>query len=119
MEPFVLAHELERRYADYIRTSFPFADPDLRRQLDEKIQRDRLLGSGPIVALQRDFAPGVDVADLVAANELHSKVGEVFSRWHVNALYAHQLAAYRRLRDAHGGQKSTIVATGTGSGKTE
>lgn len=116
MQPFTLASEIQRRYADYIRTAFPFADPDLQRQVDEKIERERLLATGPIVALQRDFAPGTSIEALRGSGELHENIAKIFAGWSV---YAHQLAAFKRLSDRSGDAASTIVATGTGSGKTE
>jgi very-short-patch-repair endonuclease len=116
VQPFILAAELERRYGDYIRTSFPFADPRLREQIDRKIRDEHLLASGPIVSLQRAFAPGPSVADIHASGLLHPAVARIFSGWE---LHRHQGDALARLSDRAGGAKSTIVATGTGSGKTE
>ena len=116
MQPFVLAAELERRYGEYIRTSFPFADSRLREQIDRKIREEHLLASGPIVSLQRAFAPGPTVAELEASGRLHPDVARIFPDWE---LHQHQADALDRLSDRTGVARSTIVATGTGSGKTE
>ncbi|MFY9658730.1 MAG: DEAD/DEAH box helicase, partial [Methylocystis sp.] len=116
MQPFVLAAELERRYADYIRTSFPFADRTLREQIDEKIREEHLLASGPIVSLQRAFESGPTVEQLRASGLLHDDVAAIFRGW---VLHRHQADALERLSDRTGHARSTIVATGTGSGKTE
>jgi very-short-patch-repair endonuclease len=116
VQPFILAAELERRYSDYIRTAFPFADPKLREQIDRKIREEHLLASGPIVSLQRAFAPGPSVAELEASGRLDPLVARIFKDWE---LHRHQADALGRLSDRTGSAKSTIVATGTGSGKTE
>lgn len=115
MQPFLLADDIERRYGEYIRTAFPFADPDLAERLRRKIEHEHLLGTGPIVALQRPFMPGPTVAALRDANELHPKVAAIFEKWQ---LHQHQASALRRLCE-RGGRRSTLIATGTGSGKTE
>src|SRR5579875_1026821 len=116
MQPFVLAAELEQRYAEYIRTSFPFADPKLREQIDRKICDEQLLASGPIVSLQRAFSPGPTVAQLKESGVLHPTVARIFNGWE---LHRHQSDALDRLSDREGRAKSTVIATGTGSGKTE
>ncbi len=115
MQPFLVANDIERRYGEYIRTAFPFADPDLAARLRHKIEREHLLGTGPIVALQRPFMPGPSVAALHAAGEIHVDAARIFENFQ---LHAHQAAALRRLSE-RGGRRSTLIATGTGSGKTE
>ncbi len=115
MQPFLVANDIERRYGEYIRTAFPFADPELAARLRNKIDHEHLLGTGPIVALQRPFMPGPTVAALLAGGEIHADVASIFDGFQ---LHAHQAAALRRLSE-RGGRRSTLIATGTGSGKTE
>lgn len=117
MQPFVLANEIERRYGEYIRTSFPFSDPELASQLRQKIEQEHLLGTGPIVSLLRPFAHGVPLAQLVDEGKLHPLIGKIGAIRSFD-LHAHQVRAFERLCDRNG-RRSTIVATGTGSGKTE
>lgn len=115
MQPFQLSDEIERRYADYIRTTFPFADPELARRFKDKIEQEKLLGSGPIVALQRPFLAGATSSELAESHDLHPKVAAIFPGWR---FHAHQVNALRRLSE-RGGRRSTLISTGTGSGKTE
>ncbi len=115
MQPFLLSAEIERRYGEYIQTSFPLRDEQLAEQLRRKIEHEHLLGTGPILALQQPFAPGETVASLAARGALHPTVANIFPGWD---LREHQTRAFERLCE-QGGARSTIVATGTGSGKTE
>ncbi len=115
MQPFLVASDIEQRYGEYIRTAFPFADPELAARLRHKIEAEHLLGTGPIVALQRPFMPGPTVSALFGAQEIHEGAARIFEGFQ---LHAHQAAAFRRLSEM-GGRRSTLIATGTGSGKTE
>ncbi len=67
---------------------------------------------GPYISLSRAFRQGASYADLTAQGVLHPHIQQLSP--HPN-VYGHQEEAYRAIKDS----KSTLVATGTGSGKTE
>src|SRR5258708_1954397 len=112
MQPVAFAQDLRAEYRRYIETTFPILDQDLRRQVEEKINSEYLLWKGPYISLSQPFTRGASVAGLVGESVLHPQTTRIFSGWR---LYDHQERATRRL--VHG--SPTIVASSTGSGKTE
>lgn len=112
MQPLALAQNVCAEYRRYIETTFPVLDDHIRRQIDEKVRDEHLLWKGPYVSLSRPFLKGVTVAELARSEVLTSSTARVFSGW---TLYDHQERATRRLAAG----EHTIVASSTGSGKTE
>lgn len=112
MQPVALARDLRAEYQRYIDTTFPILDPKLKRQIEEKIEDGSLLWKGPYISLNRPFSKGASINQLVQTQVLHPKTASIFRGW---TLYDHQERATRRLtRGMH-----TLVASSTGSGKTE
>ncbi len=114
-DPARLAQEIGQRYIDYLKTTFAFRDPELRQSFEAALDAGTLtdgpwLESTPVFQrtcltreLLRDAAgPEVDPGFLAALEP-------------TRLLYAHQEQAIRRLASG----RNVIVATGTGSGKTE
>jgi ATP-dependent helicase YprA (DUF1998 family) len=112
MQPLALAQKVCTEYRWYIETSFPVLDKSLREQINKKIENDYLLWKGPQVSLSRPFMRSTTVRELVKEGVLQSTTEHIFSGWH---LYKHQEEATKRLIAG----KPTIVASSTGSGKTE
>lgn len=112
MQPLALAQNVCAEYRRYIETTFPILDEALRRQINEKIDDQSLLWKGPYVSLSRPFARGTTVAELARAGVLSAQAATIFAGW---TLYDHQERTTRRLAS----QQHTIVASSTGSGKTE
>ncbi|SMC05709.1 Helicase conserved C-terminal domain-containing protein [Sulfobacillus thermosulfidooxidans DSM 9293] len=119
MEPFVEKDFFDyvgEHYLRYLRTTFPFRDPEIRHSFEKTLAEDTLI-KGPFLESLPRFARGISLTEL-----LHEECPAV--RWDsgflqaVTAdrpLYQHQEDAIRNaLR-----QRNTIIATGTGSGKTE
>lgn len=113
MNPFVISRQIESRYKAYLRSQFRAADANLRLVFDRALEDERLLVREPFVSLAAPFAAGASLEELGVA----PAVAERFSQRAFGGYppYRHQSEAYRRIR--HG--TSTVVATGTGSGKTE
>jgi DEAD/DEAH box helicase domain-containing protein len=109
MLPAAVAEQTRATLLDYLRTTFNLRDRDLERALFDFLQdRSRGLFRGPYIDLRLPFrrAP--------ADAHLPLEVAPAF------APYAHQLRAWERLSSAEGrAPASTLVTTGTGSGKTE
>jgi len=112
-------HYAERVVSDFLRyqlTTYPFADPGLheqmRRLLSLEETRATPLLKGPYISLSRAFREGPTLVDLVHEGLLHPLLPGLAL---FPAVYGHQETA---LRHIHAG-KSTVISTGTGSGKTE
>ena len=86
----------------------------MRRLLSLDETRQSPLLKGPYVSLSRPFRQGAPVASLVAEGLLHPHLGERIPR-DITHLYSHQERAIRAISAG----RTTLVSTGTGSGKTE
>jgi len=109
----------ERVVGDFLRyqlTTYPLADPGLhdqmRRLLNLEATRATPLLKGPYISLSRSFRRGARLSDLVEQGVLHPHLPNLAPHPH---LYGHQETAIRAIA----GGRTTLVSTGTGSGKTE
>ena len=104
MLPSVVASELEQVAADAIRTAFHPTTPGFRGLIDRFLaDRERLL-KGPYVSVSLPFQQG-------SGRDWFPQIPLPFPP------YLHQEKAFLRLSSAS--PLNTLVATGTGSGKTE
>jgi len=112
--PQAVRHLIEE-YRRFLRTSYRFLDPHLRRQFEEHLAQADVVVRGPYVTLTRDFEPGRTLRDLVQAGEVDREL--LKARWPFgeDRLYRHQ----ERGLEAGRAGRSFVVTTGTGSGKTE
>ncbi len=103
------------QYRRFIKSSYRLADPKLRAQFEDHVNRAEVLVKGPYVTLARDFAPGLPLTQVLASGCGHAQLARLAWPFGKGPLFAHQEAAFRA---AEGG-RNVIVKTGTGSGKTE
>ena len=116
LNPVAYTEKVVSSFLRYQLTTYPFADPDLHTQMRkllslEETRRSPLL-QGPYVSLSRSFRAGATVRDLVREGVLHPGMETLIP---YSRVYGHQ---ERAIRAIHAGQ-TTLVSTGTGSGKTE
>jgi len=115
MNPIELARKIEERYRRYLRTTFYFRDPDLRASFEEALNSGHL-SKGPFLEATPVFKRGQTPCTL-----FQSLLGFQPDEGFLKAvhgdrpLYQHQEKA---IQGAFSGN-NVIVATGTGSGKTE
>ena len=112
MIPSVVAHEVTRALQGFLATGFGPSNPPLAHVPDGFLAAEENLVKGPYlsIALPPKLPP-----------KLAPEGGEQFPEVPLGFTpYRHQRIAHQRLDfgAVHGG-RSTIVATGTGSGKTE
>lgn len=117
MQPFVAADHVKSAYRRYIRTSFPIRRREVEERFLRLVDHERLLWQDPFISLARPFAEGKKFAELVSERLIGEDTAKV--RWGIPDMRAHQVATLRRLSSFGQTPRSTIVATGTGSGKTE
>ncbi len=114
-DPIEASREITDRYRRYLRTMFYFRDPELRTSF-EKALEDWELVRGPYLEATPVYRRVRPVSE-VLREILGEEIDPGFARAAVGSrpLFSHQEEAIRRLADG----RNVVVATGTGSGKTE
>jgi superfamily II DNA/RNA helicase len=115
MNPIELAREIEERYRRYLKTTFYFKDPKLRASFEEALNSGHL-SKGPFLEATPVFKRGQTPRTLFQSL-LRFQPDEGFLKavHGDRPLYQHQEEAIRRVFQG----SNVVVATGTGSGKTE
>ncbi len=123
MQPFGAVEKIKETYQNFVETSFPLADPDLRNEFQRLVEEEHLLWQDPFVSLSRPFYAGGTLEELVHEKKLERDIVAGASprspHWKFSQLHAHQRDAIRRLSAYNQQPRNTLIATGTGSGKTE
>lgn len=118
LNPIAFTENVVRSFLRYQLTAYPFADEDLHKQMRELLSLDQTRQSpllkGPYVSLSRPFRQGTAIGDLVREGLFHPHMRQRIPDT-ITHIYGHQEEAIRAVRDG----KTTLVSTGTGSGKTE
>ncbi len=118
LNPVAYTENVVRSFLRYQLTAYPFADPRLYAQMHEILSLDETRRSpllkGPYVSLSRPFREGAAVDALVAEGLFHPHLRERIPE-DITHLYSHQEYAIRAITEG----RTTLVSTGTGSGKTE
>lgn len=105
MIPSVLARQLQEGLSDYIETTFPMTNHAFRGSLTKMLNEKNSVFREPYVSVRLPF-------------RLSAEEGSFFQSIHPKFKpYVHQQRAFERLTGDDG--RSTVIATGTGSGKTE
>ena len=103
-------------FLKYQLTTYAFADPDLSAQMPRLLNLDETrhtpLLKGPYSSLSRAFRKGPTVEQLEKERVLHPHLKQLIPH---PTVYGHQTAAFRSIKQG----RTTLVSTGTGSGKTE
>ena len=118
IDPIQLHVDLEERVGRYLLTALPISArfPRLRAEARGLLGEKNRLVRGPFVEAMADFPKGRSLAELVANGLLHPGFERLRAVEFERPLHQHQEAALDRiLRE----RQNTVVATGTGSGKTE
>lgn len=118
LDPLAASGAVVDGYRRYLRSLMPLRDPGLAAALERAIDGsgDRLT-KGPLLETTPAYATGASIGELVASGVLDERVlrftGPALPV--DRPLYRHQEQAIRRVAAG----RNLVVATGTGSGKTE
>lgn len=105
MLPSILAKQLEKGIGDYIETTFPMTNAPFKGSIQNMLATKDSVYHEPYVSVRLPF-------------RVASEMPACFEAIHPAYLpYVHQQTAFDRLTGDDG--RSTLIATGTGSGKTE
>ncbi len=117
IHPLKTTDHIRETYLRYLKTIKPFQDEGFRDAFAAAIEERNLLVKGPLVEIALPYKKDKSIKDLVQEGVLSSKFADLNSPDlpYDRALYAHQVKAIRKAVSG----RNLVVATGTGSGKTE
>ena len=106
MLPSILARQLQEGLSDYIKTTFPMTTPLFNGSVQNLLETPDSVFHEPYVSVRLPFRIADDMPE------------GFFQSIHTSFKpYFHQKKSFQRLTGEDG--RSTLIATGTGSGKTE
>lgn len=118
INPISYTEKVVRSFLRYQLTAYPFSDPRLHEQMRRLLNLDEVrrtpLLKGPYISLSKSFKQGPTVTELVNEGILHPHMKQIIGT-SITHLYGHQATAIRAIHQG----KTTLISTGTGSGKTE
>lgn len=116
LNPITYTEDVVSDFLRYQLSTYAFADENLYRQMRQLLNlehsRNTPLLKGPYISLSRTFMKGASLDELIGEGVLHPHIKQLSP---YPAAYLHQEEAFRAIKDG----TTTLVATGTGSGKTE
>lgn len=117
INPFELSTNVTEAYTRYIRTAFYLKDPYLRSAFFAALGGPERHAKGPYLEMTPPFKLGKSLSALISEGVLSKAWLKIESQaFHLDRpLYWHQEQAIRKVTQG----RNLIVATGTGSGKTE
>lgn len=117
IDPIAAADAIEKAYVNYLTTTFKVQDEELREQLEVEIEKNNKFAKGPILEATPPFVIGKNLEQLIEEGVLCKGFKQLDSEvLPLNRpLYYHQEQAIRKVVQG----RNIVVATGTGSGKTE
>jgi hypothetical protein len=118
IDPIALQDELQQRIHRYLLTALPISRrfPGLRNQAEKLINMPETVIKGPFLEAIPDFPKGLSLRELVEKGVLHEGFAHLGSPVFERPLHEHQEKSIRQVVTE---KKNIVVATGTGSGKTE
>ena len=117
IDPIRLREDLRERLAKYFLTAIPVSPrfPKLKKQASESLMAPDRIIKGPFLEALPDFRKGNSLRDLIGEGIFHEGFEGLGEQILDRPLHSHQEETFRRVSDG----QNVVVATGTGSGKTE
>jgi hypothetical protein len=118
IDPVALQNDLQDRLQRYLKTALPIHRkfPKLKKQAEDELFKSGRLIKGPYLEALPDFPKSSSLEDLVIGDLLHEGFCKLDTKVVERPLHAHQEEAIRCIVEE---KQNTVIATGTGSGKTE
>ncbi len=117
IDPLKLQDDLQDHIRRYLLTALPISGrfPELRAEAEAYLSQPEVLVKGPFLEAIPDFPKGKSLKELVEEGVLHEGFSYLGASVYERKLHAHQERAIREVVEGN----NIVVATGTGSGKTE
>lgn len=118
IDPIAATENIRESYFSYLTTTFRLQEAGLQEQLIKALNESGKYIKGPILEATPRFSEGCSVEELIQAGVLASSFRAMESEAFplTRKLYKHQEQAIRKLVSE---RRNIVLATGTGSGKTE
>lgn len=116
INPFHAARAIQDSYISYLSSTFSFMDRALQEEFTRLLNQPGRLIKGPILEATPEFARGKTISEMVDTGVLSKSLLKLSAISPEMILYKHQEKAITKLLVK---RRNLVVATGTGSGKTE
>lgn len=110
--PLSISSELKDMYKNFILSSFPMKNIELKKKLENSIDNEKLLWNGPFISISSKYKKGQKSREFLKECNFEDILIEMME---VDKFYLHQEEAINSIIE----DNNTVVSTGTGSGKTE
>ncbi|MCD6407817.1 DEAD/DEAH box helicase, partial [bacterium] len=118
IDPIKVTESIRQSYIRYLTSTFRLRNNDLRKLFREEVERFWFT-NGPILEATPPFKKGCYLKDLIQeralVKNLEKFIYDALSYLRNNPLYLHQEKALRKILKG----RNVVIASGTGSGKTE
>ncbi|MEN9228057.1 MAG: DEAD/DEAH box helicase [Gloeomargarita sp. HHBFW_bins_205] len=114
LDPVAVIEKTRDDLVRYLLTAYPLRDEQLRQQLRAELEKPGNIWQVPYLEGTQPYRPSLTLRQLTAQGVLHPNILHFFHP--DRPLYHHQVAAIEAVVAR---QENIVVATGTGSGKTE
>lgn len=115
IHPINATTRLQGRYMDYLTSYFKINNYDLHEQFKHNLRLNNQFLKGPYLEATLPYKPGKTITELIDEQIVHPEISRFLPGGSEFRLYRHQERAIRLAKT----KTSFVVATGTGSGKTE
>lgn len=117
LHPLEITEHVRESYLRYLATAFFISGQELRKQLEKELRVPGVFVKGPYLEATLPYKVGQTISDLVEEGLLTPEFCKLNQGVPLHrSLYVHQETALRKII---GLNRNLVVATGTGSGKTE
>ncbi len=118
IDPIQTTDHLRTTFLRYLKTLHPLQSSDLRSKYWQELEHPGVVVKGPLLEGSAPFRSGQSLEDLIQSGILSPSFRDLRSPFLPldRPLYLHQQRAIQKVVAEH---RNTVVATGTGSGKTE
>ncbi|BAY12979.1 DEAD/DEAH box helicase [Calothrix sp. NIES-2098] len=115
LDPIAAVEQPRQDFIRYLLTAYPLRDPHLRYGLKQQLEVPGTVWQHPYLEGSQPYRPANSVSALINQDLLHPEMAGLFTP-NQRPLYEHQETAVKAVIQQ---QENIVVATGTGSGKTE
>lgn len=117
LNPIKTTNDISQKYTDYLQSMFFVKDQDIYKQVNSILSERGKFIKGPFIEITPPFVGGASLETLISEGVISKEFYKIKDEFPIDRnLYNHQEKAIRKIASE---KKNIVVATGTGSGKTE